>query len=163
MTSQDLFKTGEEKAFFTDRMKHTSTEDREGVLTNTQSLQSYHFHHAATGVPGAGRSCPSEFCLCFSMRSRAHSPSPQLKKHGKWQTCSPPLQKSTQQSRDPLCRLAEGWNSSSSSSVVFVLLDTASSSPTIAKVEQQRAGKRHQLPVSSPICALEHLPKTFLM
>lgn len=82
MTSQDLFKTGEEKAFFTDRMKHTSTEDREGVLTNTQSLQSYHFHHAATGVPGAGRSCPSEFCLCFSMRSRAHSPSPQLKKHG---------------------------------------------------------------------------------
>lgn len=43
----------------------------------------------------------------------------------------------------------------------FVLLGTASNSPTIAKAEQQRAGKRHQLPVNSPICALEHLPKIF--
>lgn len=63
MTSQDLFKTGEEKAFFTDLMKHISMEDREGVLTNTQRLRSYHFHYAGTAVPGAGRSCPSQFCL----------------------------------------------------------------------------------------------------
>lgn len=152
MTPQGLFKT-EEKAFFPDLVEHTSTEDREGVLTNTQRLQSYHF--PVTGGLGAGRSCPSQLCPCFSMRSRARSPSPPLMKHG---SGSPPLQKSTQQSRDPLCRPAEGWNSSSSSSVVFVLLGTA-----IAKVEQQRAGKRHRLPMSSPICALEHLPETFLI
>lgn len=72
------------------------------------------------------------------------------------------MHKSTQQLRDPLCWLAEGWNSSSSSSVVFVLMGTASKS-TIAKVEQQRDGKRHRLPVCSPSCALEQLPKTFLI
>lgn len=102
--------------------------------------------------------------LPFSVLPEAeHTLPPHHSRSMKWQTCSPPMQKRTQQSRDPLCRLAEGWNSSSSSSVVFVLLGTASNSPTIAKVEQRRAGKRHRLPVSSPICALEHLPKTFLI
>lgn len=61
MTSQDLFKTGEEKAFFTDIMKHTSTEeDGEGVLTGGQRLQSYCFYHAAMGrVPLSRGKLPS--------------------------------------------------------------------------------------------------------
>lgn len=133
-------------------MEHPSTEDREGVLTNTQTAE----------LPQESWS-RKKLCLCFSMRSRARSPFPTNHEAWKWQTCSPPMQKSTQQLRDPLCRLAEGWNSSSSSSVVLVLMGTESDSSTTAKIEQQRAGKRHQLPVSSPICVLERLPKTFLI
>ena len=104
MTSQDLFKTGEENAFFTDIMKHISTEeDREGVLPDVQRLQSYYFHRAAMGEsPRAEKRCPPQFCLCFSMRSRAHSPSPLLMKHGSDASAPQLFRKSTQQLRDHL-------------------------------------------------------------
>lgn len=159
MTSQDLFKTGES---FLYRPDETHKYRRQGRCSHQHpEIAELSLPLCSHRSPWSRRSCPSQLCLCFSMRSRAHC-LPTTPQVWKWQTCSPPMQKSTQQSRDPLCWPAEGWNSSSSSSVVFVLMGTASNL-TIAKVEQQRAGKRHQLPVHSPICALEHLPKTFLI
>lgn len=141
MTSQDLFKTGESFLFFTDLMKHTSTEDREGVLTNTLRLQSCPFH-LASQESLEQKQLPFSALPVFQHEKQSMLSLPTTPEACKWQTCSPPMQKSTQQSRDPLYWPAEGWNSSSSSSVVFVLMGTASNS-TIAKVEQQRAGKRH--------------------
>lgn len=90
----------------------------------------------------------------------AHSPCPPVMKHGSDASAPHLFRKSTQQPRDHLGSLAENWNSPSSSYVVFVTGDEpASNLSTIAKVDQQRAGKRYLIPVSSPICALEHLPK----
>lgn len=59
MASQDLLKTGEGKAFFTDIMKHISTEqDREGFLADIQRLQSYYFDHAAADSSQAEKRAP---------------------------------------------------------------------------------------------------------
>lgn len=78
-TSQDLFKTGEEKVFFTDITKHTSTgEDREGVLTDGQRLQSYCYGKSPLEQGKAALPSPAR----FSMRSRAQPPSPPLGKRG---------------------------------------------------------------------------------
>lgn len=155
MTSQDLFKTG---GSFLYRPDETHEYRRQGRCSHQ------HSEIAEQPLP----SCCHREMLPFSALP--------VFQHEKQSTLSlpttttqevanllpTPAEKHTAVKRSPLspCR---GWNSSSSSSVLFVLMGTISNSLTIAKVEQQRARKRHQLPVSFPICALEHLPKTYLI
>lgn len=98
MTSQDLFRTGEEKAFFTDIMKHISREeDREGVLSDVQRLQSSCFHRATTGEsPRAGKCCTPQLLLNSARVSAGeaeHTLVPTA--HGAQGQCnsSPPTQK----------------------------------------------------------------------
>lgn len=110
--------------------------------------------------PWVGESCPPQFCV-FQHEKQSMPSLPTAREAQGPCICSPPIPKHTATRRSPQSACRDLQVTSPAATWHFCYQRQGSKYLSIiAKVEQQRAGKKYRLPVSSPICASEHLPQT---